>query len=83
MGERKVRGKFQLVEMTKQHWSSEGLRLKFQTVYDSSTPEDEKFAKATPSGSIEMQVDNPSALAQFELGKYYYVDFVIVSCSAD
>jgi hypothetical protein len=68
-----VRSKFQLTEITEMQWG--GKRLKFQTIYDNSIPEDARFQKATPSGSIEMVIDNPVALAQFELGKYYYADF--------
>ena len=33
------------------------------------------FTKATPSGNIEMQIDNPAAAVQFKPGRYYYVDF--------
>lgn len=47
----------------------------FDTVYDSSIPEDMAFCKATPSGHIEMQITNPAALAQLIPGKQYYVDF--------
>ena len=41
-------------------------------------PEDQRFSKATPSGSLRMQVDNPAALEQFEPGKAYYLDFTPV-----
>jgi hypothetical protein len=37
--------------------------------------EDADFTKATPSGHIEMQVDNPAAAVQFKPGRFYYVDF--------
>jgi len=68
-----VRAKMQLTEITDTTWG--GKRLKFSTVYDQSIAEDQKFQKATPSGSIEMHVDNPAAISQFTLGGYYYVDF--------
>ena len=70
-----VRGKFQLTNITHNHWNAESKTLRFMTIYDASIEEDKKFAKATPTGTIEMQVDNPAALAKFEIGKYYYVDF--------
>ena len=70
-----VRGKFQLIAVTHNHWNADTKTLKFSTVYDPTIEEDRKFAKATPNGTIEMQVDNPAALAKLELGKYYYVDF--------
>jgi len=70
-----VRAKFRFIEKTDMHWSSTAKKLVFQPEYDTSIPEDQRFAKATPSGRFEMTVDNPSALEQFELGKTYYVDF--------
>ena len=55
----------------------------FYTVYENAEskaadPENVRFTKATPWGDIKLGVDNPAALAQFEVGKYYYVDFVPV-----
>ena len=68
-----VRAKMHLMEITEYAWG--GKNLKFETHYDEDIPEDQRFQKATPSGSITMSIDNPTALAQFELGKHYYVDF--------
>ena len=70
-----VRGKFKLMESTQFDYSKDARRLKFSAVYSNDTPENERFHKATPSGEIVMTVDNPSAASQFEVGKYYYVDF--------
>jgi hypothetical protein len=39
------------------------------------------FTKATPSGTIEMQIDNPAAAVQFKPTRYYYVDFT--ECAED
>ncbi|MGZ4849843.1 MAG: hypothetical protein ACXV2C_00525 [Candidatus Bathyarchaeia archaeon] len=50
----------------------------FRCIYDPTIPEDQKFQKATPSGFIEMQVDNPEAAKQIVIGKHYYVDFTQV-----
>jgi hypothetical protein len=69
-----IRAKFTLVSVTSHAWSSTSKTLKFQAQYDQSIPEDQRFQKATPSGSFEMQVDNPAAIEQFELGKAYYLD---------
>lgn len=74
-----VRAKLQLQSVTQHAWSADAKTLKFGVQYDASIPEDQKFCKATPSGSIEIQVDNPAAVAQFELGKFYYVDFAPAS----
>lgn len=38
-------------------------------------PENARFTKATPWGDIEMGIDNPAAIEQFEVNKTYYVDF--------
>jgi hypothetical protein len=52
----------------------ESKKYVFETQYDPSTPEDQRFCKATPSGRIEMIVDNPAAQAAFVLGQDYYFD---------
>lgn len=70
-----VRAKMMLVAVTENSWSRTARKLLFSAQYDSTIPEDQKYALATPSGSIEMLVDNPKALEQFQIGKQYYVDF--------
>lgn len=37
--------------------------------------ENAKFTKATPWGICNLGIDNPKAIEQFEVGKYYYADF--------
>ena len=69
-----VRAKFQLQNITNNYWSPNSKTLKFVACYDSTIPEDQRFAKATPSGSFEMQCDNPAATDQLVLGQYYYFD---------
>jgi hypothetical protein len=49
--------------------------LVFTAVYDDGTPENARFAKATPSGQLEMVVDNEDVLKQLVIGKSYYLDF--------
>ena len=81
-----VRAKFMLKEVHDRAYSYQGgdglvvapqpKRLVFEHQYDQNIPEDQRFEKATPTGGrVEMFIDNPAALAQFELGKQYYVDF--------
>lgn len=73
-----VRAKLKLVEVREGGYVRGGptvKTLKFQAQYDNTIPEDQRFQKATPTGSCELQIDNPAALAQFELGGDYYVDF--------
>lgn len=69
-----VRAKFKLNAITDMAgWSAK--KMVFDAVCNSSTEENKSFAKYTPSGRLEITVDNPSALEQFKLGGYYYLDF--------
>jgi hypothetical protein len=70
-----VRGKFQLIKSAEVHWNPTARELTFSANYDTSIPEDQRYAKTTPSGEIKMLVDNPSALEHFKVGEFYYVDF--------
>ena len=45
----------------------------FACDYD-STPEDNTFAKSTPSGSMELVIDNPKVHKELVIGESYYVD---------
>lgn len=49
---------------------------RFMAMYDPSVPEDQRYAQSTPSGSLQMQVDNPAVV--FEPGRDYYLDFTPV-----
>jgi hypothetical protein len=76
-----IRAKFKCISETKSAYGQAGSRtVRFQAMYDASLPEDQRFAKATPSGSVEITVDNPAA--QFELGADYYLDFTKVEQEA-
>jgi hypothetical protein len=68
-----VRAKMVLTSVTERSWG--GKELEFSSQYDTSIPEDQRFQKATPSATARFQIDNPAALAQFTLGKAYYLDF--------
>ncbi len=72
-----IRSKFKLTRIEESKWTASAVSTKtlvFTTQYDGSVPEDQRFCKATPNGEIRMVVDNPAALAAFELGKDYYFD---------
>lgn len=71
-----VRCKFQLAEI--HEYAYGGKDLIFRPQYDTSIPEDVRFQKASPSGEFKIRCDNPAALAQFEIGKYYYFDAIPV-----
>lgn len=73
-----VRAKLKLTCITRREFTQGyplSTTLRFDCQYDTATPEGQRFAKATPSGHIELQVENPAALDQFVAGKDYYVDF--------
>lgn len=62
-------------KMVVQKVDEEKNEIKLSCMYDHDAEEDESFCQATPWGEITMGIDNPAALAQFEVGKAYYVDF--------
>lgn len=45
-------------------------------VYTGS-PENDSFYRFTPGGQILLTILNPAAIDQFEVGKSYYVDFIL------
>jgi hypothetical protein len=67
-----VRAKFQLREVHSYAWG--GKKFIFAPQYDTSIPEDARFAKASPSGEFSIVVDNPAVDAQFKVGEFYYFD---------
>jgi hypothetical protein len=52
--------------------------VRLQAVYDDGDPTNKSWSQATPSGEVRMMITNPSAVAAFEPGKEYYVDFTPV-----
>lgn len=75
----KVRGKFTVRGIKRFAWHPTLVEIELSAEYDTQhIPEDERYAKATPSGTIIMQVDNPPAAEFLALGKKFYVDFVPV-----
>ena len=75
-----VRAKFRCSTETHKRWGPEESQAsrsyEFMAVYDPAVPEDRRYAKASPSGSLTIQVDNPAVV--FEPGKSYYLDFTPV-----
>jgi hypothetical protein len=72
-----IRAKFRLMSETRTAYNTEQRLLTFQPMYDPDLiAEDRSFAKATPSGKLEIHVDNPNA--GFVLGQDYYLDFTQV-----
>ena len=54
------------------NWTS--TNLVFSPVYTGSE-ENKQFFAATPGGTCQFYTVNPTATAQFEIGKEYYIDF--------
>lgn len=73
-----VRAKFVVSQITRYHNSPNAVTVKMQPVYG-NTEENKTFWQATPSGSIEMSITAEPAAKAFELGKEYYVDFILAS----
>jgi hypothetical protein len=71
-----VRAKVQLSSVTSYQGTAK--TYTFNPVHDESTEENKRFTKYTPSGELKMLVDNPAVEPQFQLGKYFYVDFTEV-----
>jgi hypothetical protein len=44
--------------------------------------ENKEWSKWTPSGLLTMSITNPEALAQFEVGKDYFLDFTPVEVAS-
>ncbi len=49
------------------------VRAKFNAIGDDGTPENERYHRYTPSGILEMTVDNPAVT--FAIQEAYYLDF--------
>lgn len=73
----RVRAKFNVSHLLKDKYGN--VVVKLWAVYkgDESSPENESFSNATPSGSVELNITNPAASEFFEklAGKYVYLDF--------
>lgn len=74
-----VRAKFAVTEVQTRVWGpgpgGKTSKVILEPRYDDAIPEDQRFQQATPSGRIEMQIDNPAAVEQLVPGKQFYVDF--------
>jgi hypothetical protein len=79
-----VRAKFMVTRVQQHYYGSHNGPVKgsvdvFLTPqYDTSIPEDQRYAKATPSGEIRLQIDNPAASEYLTPGEQFYVDFTAV-----
>lgn len=54
--------------------------FEFDALYDASVPEDQRYAKYTPSGKLVITVDNPAI--GWQPGHSYYLDITPVEDEA-
>jgi hypothetical protein len=54
--------------------SSDAKRVVFETRYDNTVAEDQAFTKYTPTGRMDVMIDNPSVTNQFAVGDNVYID---------
>ena len=67
-----IRAKMQVASVTDNGYSH---TVKLHAVYSSTNnPEDNTYAKASPSATLEMQIDNPTAQGLLKPGMKVYVD---------
>lgn len=77
-----VIAKFQVQKITQISWQPNAREITLAPMYDTSIPEDRRFSDATPSGSFTMYVNNPVAVEQLELGKFFYINLTPVEDEA-
>lgn len=70
-----VRAKFRVETITRTASMPDGAVIELKAVCADDVPENQRFHKWTPSGSLSMCVNNPSAVEQFALGQEFYIDF--------
>lgn len=68
-----VRAKFEVQSVAQVSWSPTARIVRLSAT--SKGDKNGDWAKYTPSGTLEMQIDNPSAAEWFTLGKAVYLDF--------
>lgn len=49
-------------------------RIVFEARYDDRLPEDQRFFKATPSGRLDIIVDDPTVVSSLKTGSFVYID---------
>lgn len=78
MSMKTVRAKFKVAEINTKQISStySQITIVLRPEYDMKLAEDLSFSKATPSGEIKIQIDNPTAIELMPIGKLFYVDFI-------
>jgi hypothetical protein len=73
-----IRAKFVVESIKQDQWNRDARTVRLAPQYDTSIPEDQRFFNATPSGSMEMLINNPAVLKELTLGRKFYIDFTPV-----
>ncbi len=77
-----VRAKFRVTSVERHEFGAENVKM--MPVYSQDQDsENYKFWTATPSGRIEMQINNPEAHGTFEPGQEFFVDFTAVEVASE
>lgn len=79
----KVRAKFYCCAKKRVKWWGDSPVQDVVELNAASGKGNEEWSAATPSGKIEMTISNQAALAAFEVGKSYFVEFALVTEGAD
>ena len=73
-----ARCKFSVEKITPSQYNPEEEVISLSASYDPDDPEDTKFSKYTPWGSMEFGLSNPNLVGTFKLGDKFYVDLIRV-----
>ena len=78
-----IRCKMKVVERKNQMWYGSEKPTVAVVLTAVTDDANKTWARFTPSGKIELTIDNPEAYDQLELGKTYFVDFTEALKEAD
>lgn len=70
-----VRAKFRVESVAEVVWGKDVRVVKLAAVGADEIPENQRYHRFTPSGNMEITIDNPAASDQLKVGHYFYIDF--------
>jgi hypothetical protein len=69
-----ARCKFRITNILNTEPESTAKRIVFETHYDDTIPEDQAFTKYTPTGRMDVVIDNAAVTEKYVVGGFVYVD---------
>lgn len=72
-----TRCKFRVVAVTDMGENSPK-KIELAAQYDTSIPVEKRFFSATPTGKVEIHVNNPAVIEAMQVGRSFYADFTPV-----